>query len=119
MRKGILVLLLLAGCASQPVTLDGEPVTDPAIVAAANHLYNIETALVLAGNALNAARGSFTDAQWEGVISTGEVARAALFVGRDALVEAQQTHTTSKLDKALVALNIAAKAFLALVPEEA
>lgn len=103
----VVLLLALAGCATKNVTSGGEPVTDLAVITAANKIDQADEGARIAGTVLLASRGLFSDAQWDTVADTSEAVQNALFLARDALQAFEtgrgQAEATA-LDKSLAVL---------------
>lgn len=104
----LLLALTVLGCAgNRTITYQGEPV-DETTAKVANRLYNLETALVLAGETALAARRHISDEDWDRLADLSDQANRALAEARGILIEYRQVRdeaTATRLERAMVVLD--------------
>ena len=122
---GALVLTLVGlGCAgTRPVTVAGDPSTDPFTVEMANRLYNLETGAVLAGEVLLAAHGAgqISNDGWSRIMEVSSEVRWALEAARRSLLEYEalpSNRRATDAGRAFAVLEAAARVMLEMAEEE-
>ena len=112
----LVILAVLAGCATRPVTVGGEPAVDDFLIGAANRIAVTESAFVVVGETLLAARGEFSDERWDQIADYSQNIEDALFVARDALQQyqaVQSDDTATALTKSLSILEFLQRQYAA------